>query len=238
MTDLLAIGPHPDDIELAASGTLSLFRAAGKRVVLLDLTRGERATRGNPSTRADEALDAARILGVEREGLDLPDGGLNAREPEQLEQLVEVIRRLRPRLIVGMHWNDDHPDHIEAADLVRRAAYWSGVRNYPEPAGDSFRCERLLFAMGRRPFVPSLIVDVTSSYETKRRAIRAFKTQFHRDPDDPLSTPISDPGFLEWIEARDRYFGGMIGSTYGEPFFELGPHPVRGIETLIEEGRP
>jgi LmbE family N-acetylglucosaminyl deacetylase len=136
-----------------------------------------------------------------------------------------------------MHWSDDHPDHMEAGELVRRAVYLSGVRNYPRPGEKSVRPERVLFAMGRRPFVPSLVVDVSSSYETKRRALAAFASQFHRDPDDPLTTPISDPGFLDRVEARDRYYGGMIGADFGEPFYEPGPVPVRGTAALLGETR-
>lgn len=235
MIDVLAIGPHPDDIELAAAGTVALFRAAGKRVLLLDLTRGEKATRGDPKSRRREALEAARRLDVERQCLDLPDTGLSSRDPDQLELLVEAIRNHDPRVVLGMHWNDDHPDHIEGGDMIRKAVYLSGVRNYPRPGRRSVRPDRLLFAMGRRPFVPSLVVDVSSEYETKRQVLAAYSTQFRRDPGDPLVTPISDPGFLNRIEARDRYFGGMIGAEFGEPFHEPGPVPVSDINALLKE---
>ena len=233
MCDLLAIGPHPDDIELAAGGTVARFREEGKEVVLLDLTRGERATRGTPGSRAQEAIEAAQVLGVERECLEIPDTGVSARAEDQLSRLVEALRRHRPRLIVTLHGNDTHPDHVEGAELVRRASYLSGVRNYPVPGGEVFRPERVLFAMGRGPFVPDLVVDVTATYARKREALAAYDTQFRRDPDDPLETPISDPGFLKRIEARDRYYGGMIGAEFGEPFSGTGPVPVRRIEVLL-----
>ncbi len=238
MSDVLAIGPHPDDIELSAGGTMALLAAAGLETAILDLTAGERGTRGTPETRAAEAAQAAEALGVaRRETLGLPDGGLDARDPGQLAALVEALRRHRPRLVVGMHWNDDHADHIEAGEMVRRAAYLAGLRNYPERDHEPHRPERVLFAMGRRPFTPSLVVDVTAHYETKRRAVAAYASQFHRDPGDPLVTRISDPGFLELVEARDRVYGARIHATYGEPFFEVGPVPVRRVSDLWGEDR-
>jgi bacillithiol biosynthesis deacetylase BshB1 len=234
VTDVLAVAPHPDDIEIAAGGTIALLSGAKRTVVLLDLTRGERSTRGNPELRAREAAAAAKALGATaRESLELPDGGLDARDPGQMRLLVEAIRRHRPRLVVAMHWNDDHPDHIEAGEMVRRAIYLARLRNYPAPGQAPHRTERTLFAMGRRPFRPGLVVDVTSTYPAKRLALEAFQSQFHREPDDPLVTPISDPEFLPRIEGRDRYFGGMIGATFGEPFFEIGPSAARGATDLL-----
>jgi bacillithiol biosynthesis deacetylase BshB1 len=236
VSDVLTLAPHPDDIELSAGGTVALLVAAGRSVVMVDLTGGERATRGTPELRAREAEAAARALGVTgRECLGLPDGGLSRRDPGQMVAVVEAIRRHRPRLVIGMHWNDDHPDHVEAGRMVRRAAYLAGLRNYPEPGREPHRPTRVLFAMGRRPFTPSLVVDVTARYDGKRRAVEAYRSQFHRSPDDPLVTPISDPEFLVRVEARDRYMGGMIGARFGEPFFEVGPAAVRTAGVLMEE---
>ena len=236
MSDVLAVAPHPDDIELCAGGTVARLAAAGRSVVLVDLTAGERATRGTPEIRAGEAAAAAEALGAAgREGLGLPDGGLSRRDPDQMKAVVEVIRRHRPRLLIGLHWNDDHPDHVEAGNMVRRAAYLAGLRNFPERGGEPHRPARVLFAMGRRPFAPSLVVDVTAAYDTKRRAVEAYRSQFHREPGDALVTPISDPEFLLRIEARDRYFGGMIGARFGEPFFQGGPVAVRTAAALMEE---
>jgi len=236
VSDVLALAPHPDDIELSSGGTVALLAAAGRSVVMVDLTAGEMATRGTPELRAREAEAAAAALGVAgRECLGLPDGGLSRGDPGQMRAVVEAIRRHRPRLVIGMHWNDDHPDHVEAGKMVRRAAYLAGLRNYPAPGAGPHRPARVLFAMGRRPFVPSLVVDVTAHYETKRRGVEAYRSQFHRDPGDPLTTPISDPEFLVRVEARDRHYGGMIGVRFGEPFFEVGPVPVRAAGGLLEE---
>ena len=233
MCDVLAIGPHPDDMELAAAATLAQFSAAGRSVVLLDLTLGERGTRGSAEVRAEEARQAAQILGAERKCLRLPDTGIRALDDDQTEALVNELRRLRPRLVIASHGDDDHPDHREGAELVRRAVYFAGLKKFGSGDREAHRPGRLLFAMGRRPFVPSLIVDVTAHYPVKQRALAAFDSQFHRTPDDPLATPISDPSFLPGIEARDRYFGSLIGVSYGEPFLDRGPVPVRDAGILI-----
>lgn len=233
MIDVLAVGPHPDDVELAAGGTIALLAAAGARVLLLDLTAGERATRGDPHTRAQEAAEAARVLGVEgRECLGLPDGGLSAESVEQRAALIGALRRHRPRLVLALHENDDHPDHVAAAHIVRRAAYTAGLRSAAPGHAAPFRPERVIFAMGRRPFVPSFVVDISANRAVKARALAAYASQFTRAEDDPLVTPISDPLFLPRLEARDRHFGGMIGVEFGEPFFEDGPVPVRTVLAL------
>lgn len=236
MSSILAVGPHPDDVEIAAGGTVALLAAAGHTVVLLDLTRGERATRGNPETRAAEARAAASILGAAgRECLELPDTGVSARDPEHLARLVAAVRTHRPQLVLTLHGNDDHPDHREGAELLRRAVYLAGLRNYPGPGTEPFRPSRVLYAMGRGPFEPTCIVDVSAQAGIKRRALEAYRSQFFREAGDPLTTPISDPGFLERIEARDRVMGGRIGATHGEPFFEAGPAAARSARDLLPE---
>lgn len=235
MCDVLAIGPHPDDMELAAGGTIAQLTQAGKEVVLVDLTLGERGTRGSAELRAEEAKNAARILGAERRSLHLPDTGVRAMDDDQVESLVNEMRRLRPRLVIAAHGDDDHPDHREGAELVRRAMYFSGLKRFGSGDREPFRPNRLLFAMGRRPFLPSLIVDVTATYPVKRNALAAFDSQFHRPEGDTLATPISEPGFLPSIEARDRYFGSLIGVTFGEAFLDRGPVAVARAVSLIPE---
>jgi bacillithiol biosynthesis deacetylase BshB1 len=234
--DVLAIGPHPDDMELAAGATLAQLTQAGKEVVLLDLTLGERGTRGSAEIRSEEARNAARILGAERRCLHLPDTGVRALDEDQIESLVNELRRLRPRLVLAAHGDDDHPDHREGAELVRRAVYLSGLRRFGSGDREAYRPERLLFAMGRRPFLPSLIVDVTGTYAIKRQALAAFDSQFQRTEGDTLVTPISNPGFLPSIEARDRYFGSLIGVTFGEAFLDRGPVAVTQATSLIPGG--
>ena len=233
MADVLAVGPHPDDVELAAGGTVALLTAAGYRVVVLDLTRGERATRGTPAERAQEAARAASILGADRECLELPDTGLTADDPDQVAAVVSALRHHRPRLLLTLHADDDHPDHREGADLVERAWYLAGLAGYPGSSAPPFRPRRLLFAMGRRSFFPSLVVDVAPVYAKKREALGASASQFTRPPGDPRVTPISDPGVLARIEGRDRVHGGMIGTEFGEPFFSRDPWAVTAAGDLL-----
>lgn len=238
MSEILAVGPHPDDVELAMGGTVALLASRGRSVTLLDLTRGERATRGTPETRARESAEAARALGANRECLELPDLGVSARDPEALARLVEAIRRHRPTLLLAMHPDDDHPDHAEGGELVLRAAYLAGLVNYPEPGSTAHRPRRILLGMGRRSFTPTLVVDVSSVYERKRKALAAYGSQFTRPPGDSLATPISDPAFLPFVEARDRVYGRSISAEFGEPFAARGPWDIHDADELVGEVAP
>jgi len=235
MSDILAIGPHPDDVELAMGGTVALLTAAGRKVTVLDLTAGERATRGNRETRAHESERAAAALGATREGLGLPDLGVSARDPDSIARLVATLRRHRPSLVLALHPDDDHPDHVEGGELVIRAVYLSGLRNFPAGEGPPFRPPRVLFGMGRRSFSPSLVVDVSSVYEKKREALAAYTSQFARPAGDQLTTPISDPGFLPFVEARDRVYGQSIDVEFGEPFFSRQPWDIKTAGALAGE---
>jgi bacillithiol biosynthesis deacetylase BshB1 len=238
MLDLLALGPHPDDVELGAGGTLAAAVAAGGAVGIVDLTAGELGTRGTVEIRRAEAEASALALGVRsRECLGLPDGGLSAHDPDQTAAVVSVLRRHRPAVLVCPHGDDDHPDHVEGAALVERAAYLAGLARYAPGPQEPHRPRRILFAMGRRPFVPTLIVDVSAVYESKRRALACFRSQFHRDPSDPVVTPISEPGFLAGIESRDRYYGARIAAGFGEAFFTRGPLAVTAERLWSPGGR-
>jgi bacillithiol biosynthesis deacetylase BshB1 len=234
MIDVLAIGPHPDDVELSLGGTLARLVAHGRRVGILDLTRGERATRGTAEVRAAEAEAAARALGVSRrDNLELPDGAVDARDPDHQARLVAHLRATRPALVLTLDGADDHPDHVEGADLVRRAVYLAGLRNWPAAGEEPHRAGRPLFAMGRHPFVPTLVVDVTEHYEAKRAALAAYGSQFRRDADDERATPISEPGFLAAIEGRDRHHGAMVGVERGEAFRAEAPLGDRELSWLL-----
>jgi len=224
MSDVLGIAPHPDDLELSAGGTVAGLVQSGHSVVFVDLTEGERGTRGTREIRRREAEAAAAVLGLAgRETLGFPDGGLNAHDRSQLETAVDAVRRHRPKLVLTMHENDEHPDHQEAAMLVRRAVYLAGLKNWPRENSTPHRIQSLLFAMGRRSFDPSLIVNIENTYVVKRKAMAAYHSQLHRDLKDPNVTPISEPGFLKALEARDRYHGSIIGAEFGEAFWSDRP---------------
>ena len=231
--DVLALAPHPDDIELCCGGTMILLADSGYQVGLIDLTRGEKATRGTPEIRAREAETARGILGaLFRKNLGLPDLGIDSRSAEQLQAVVEAIRRHRPRLVLISSEHDRHPDHVEAAHLVERAAYVAGLSEYAA-AGSPWRPQKVGFYMGRVVFEPKVIVDVSAVFERKMQAAAAFQSQFFRDPDDPRVTPISEPGYLERLAARFRHFGSRIGVEYGEPFDFREPFGVGSADALV-----
>lgn len=209
MIDVLAFGPHPDDVELFAGGVMARMRQLGHRTAIVDLTRGEMASNGTPEERAREAEEAAEILGLtERVQLGLPDTRLDPRAPEQLEAVVAVLRRLEPELVLVPWRRDRHPDHEAASALVDRALFLAGLRK----TGESVRPRAVFYYPMRHRARPSLVVDTTLAAAEKRAAIGCYRSQLRRDG----STLIASMDALEAIEARDRYVGSMIGVAYGE----------------------
>ncbi len=223
--DVLAVGAHPDDVEMIAGGTLAKLAGRGKSFAILDLTRGEMGSRGTPETRREEAGRAAEILGAtERITLDLGDARLRDTEDNR-RQVIEVIRRLRPRLVMGHYWDDLHPDHVAAGQILRAVMYPSGFANYPAD-GAPYRPNEYLFFMAHTPFTPSFVVDITESFERKMEAVRCYASQFHREGSSEPATLISHPGFLKRLEARARYFGSLIEREFGEPFLVTRAIPM------------
>jgi bacillithiol biosynthesis deacetylase BshB1 len=233
--DALFFGPHPDDVELSSGGLATLLASHGHRVVVVDLTRGEAASRGSIDTRHLEARAAAEILGVERENLGLPDLGIQRAAHVQLRAIVTCIRRHRPHLVVAPDRDDAHPDHVEAAHLITRACYLSGLVRFDAP-GERFRPARLMYALYRTLRVPDLIVDVSAVWERRMEALRAHRSQLDPAAEGP-ATYLTAPGFLGELEARARTWGASIGVTYGEAYRVRGPVPVTDARALLEHGR-
>lgn len=217
---MLAIGPHPDDVDLSCGGWLAAASGRGQRVVVVDLTRGERATNGTPEGRAAEAAAAAEILGAEREQLGLPDCGLRADDPEQTEALVAVIRRHRPRLVLAPWVEARHPDHAAAGRLAERAVFLAGVGRFQ--AGAPHRPLRLIHYLQRREVRPSFVVDVSASHAQKVAAIGCYASQFGAGEATLINGPLGVDAFF----VRDRYWGAAIGVSHGEPYLVGGPLPV------------
>ncbi len=223
--DVLAIGAHPDDVDMICGGTLAKLASRGKTLAILDLTRGEMGTRGTPETRAEEAQASAEKLGAkERTILDLGDGVL-ADNGESRRQVIEIIRRLRPALILTHYWDDLHPDHSAAGRILRSIMYPMGFSNYPAD-GEPYRPNEVLFFMAHTPFTPDFIVDIDGFHDQKMDAIRCFRSQFYNPGSEEPPTGISQPDFLHRLEARARYFGGLIGRTHGEPFVTTRAVPM------------
>lgn len=235
--DVLAIGPHPDDIELTCSGTIAKLVKQGHRVGLLDLTRGELGTRGSKLLRREEARKASDILGVAvRENLEIPDGNIRVNR-DNLLKVVRLLRRYRPEILLIPHWLERHPDHEHAHHLCKEAWYYSGLAKIiTKDRGkqqNRHRPKRFFHYMQKYEFVPSFIVDITETYRIRTAAIRAFASQFYDPRRKEPNTLLSSPEFLEFIELRARYYGSQIGVRYGEPFFSIEPVGIRDVFDLV-----
>lgn len=231
------MGAHPDDVEISCGGTLALAAAQGLAAGILDLTRGDRSTNGTPEERAAEAEEAARILAVRgRWNAGLPDGAVGAENPAHVAAVVAHLRTLRPRVLLTHFPRDRHPDHVAASALLDRAWYLAGLRLY-EPGAAPFRPEARYHFASRVGFEPSFIVDVTETWDVKRRAILAHATQVSRAAPGARATPLNADDFIERLEARARHYGSMIGVAYGEPFASTEPLGVRALRSLLDAPR-
>ncbi len=232
--DILAIAAHPDDIELACSGTLAKHAQKKHKVVCVDLTEGELGTRGTPEIRLQEAQDSAEILGLsERVNLSLADGFFE-NDTAHLIPIVEQIRRYKPEIILTNSLRDRHPDHSRAGDLVSRASFLSGLRKLEtefdgEPQ-NAWRPKAVYRFIQDRWIEPDLIVDVSEQWETKMKSVMAFKSQFYDPNSAEPASPISSKEFLDFLEGRAREFGRLIGVEFAEGFnVERSP----GVDNLL-----
>ena len=218
--DALAIFSHPDDAELSVSGTLLRLKSLGYRTGVLDMTRGEMGTRGTPELRAQEAVEAARLMKLDlRLNLGQPDGHIWLTEDSRTA-VVRVLRAHKPKVLLTTHWDDPHPDHANTCRIVRDAARLATMARYDEDGKQQpVRMPAIMHSLFSRHVVPSFIVDVTNFVEEKMTAIRAHASQFYRAESEEPATRISDPAFLVQIENRMRYFGSLIGVAAGEPFY-------------------
>lgn len=222
--DILVIAVHPDDAELGCGGTILKHVAMGRKVGIVDLTRGELGTRGTPETRDVEARDAAAKLGLSaRENLGLRDGFFRNDEAHQVK-VIQAIRKYRPDIIISNALYDRHPDHGRAGDLINDSVFLAGLRKI-ETVDDSAvqlpHRPRLVLQLIQDYYIkPDIVVDVTDHWADKINAIKAFESQFHNDAyaSNEPETYISKPDFLEYIEGRAREYGKYIGAKYAEGF--------------------
>jgi bacillithiol biosynthesis deacetylase BshB1 len=222
MVDVLAVGAHPDDVELGCGGTLATLGVAGRTFGILDLTRGEAGTRGTPQIRAAEAAAAARMLGAAfRRSLDLGDGGLRTDREAEL-QVIEEIRRARPKLVIAPFPSDRHPDHVRASRLATEASFYAGLRAIRR-GGEAHRPQTVVYYASSYTQQASFFVDVTAAFETKMAAIRCFASQFHNPESVEPETVLTQTTFLDGVEARARAYGRLINATFAEAF--TSPRP-------------
>ena len=217
--DVLAFAPHPDDAELLCGGTLAKLAREGRRTAIIDLTRGEMGTRGSVEIRAAEAAKAAEVLGVAvRENLGLPDSKLE-NTPATRAQLVSLLRRLRPQVVIAPAPRGRHPDHRVAAQLVRDACFLSGIRKM-DLGREPHRPRKLLYAIAYREdhVKPTFVVDISADFETKLRAVACYESQFEGVIQAGEVYPTGEP-LADVIRHQSAHYGSLIRCTYGEPFW-------------------
>lgn len=226
--DVVFFGAHADDIELCGGGTIVNLVRAGRKVGIVDLTRGEMGTRGTAEIRHKESAQAAKILGASfREQLDLGDGGLRTGREEEM-QVIDVVRRLRPQIVFAPWPDERHPDHARAGQLVTDASFYAGLRKI-KTKFEAHRPQAVIYYVQYHIPTVSFIVDVTGSWETRMKAVRAYKSQFFDPKSSEPRTKIAEQRFLEMIEARAIHFGSFIGAHYGEPFVTKLPPKVNDV---------
>lgn len=217
--DVLVLAPHPDDAEIGCGGTILLLARQGRRVVIVDLTRGEKGSRGDAPTRVREAAAAADKLGVAaRENLALPDTAL-ADDDLALRGVLGAIRRYRPALLLGPHGRDPHPDHVAAHAVCRRAWFHAGLANVLPELGPPFRPSRVLWYPGNDLVEPAVVVDIAAVAEAKLDVVRCYASQVTGD-DRAHFVHRLDP--IERVQLRDRYYGSRVGAGAGEGFVAEG----------------
>lgn len=235
--DLLVITVHPDDAELGAGGTMAKYVAAGKKVGIVDLTRGELGTRGTAETRDQEANDAAEILGLTiRENLALRDGFFENAEKEKLA-VIKAIRKYQPEIIITNAVSDRHPDHGRAGQMISEACFLAGLRKV-ETEIDGLMQEphrpRLVLQIVQDYYIkPDIVLDITDFYAIKEKSVLAYKTQFYTGEENNTDEPqtyISNPDFMESTAARAREFGRSIQVKYAEGFTA---HKILGVDDIF-----
>ena len=239
--DILAIGVHPDDVELGCSGTILNEVNNGKKVGIVDLTQGELGTRGSVQSRYDEAAKAAGILRVSvRENLKMRDGFFRNDEIHQL-QLIRAIRYYQPEIVLGNVLKDRHPDHGRAGQLIAESCFLSGLSKIEttdtsEKPQSRWRPKLVLHYLQDWYHEPDLLIDISSVFEERMRAIECYSTQFYNGiaNEDQPQTYISTPDFLESIIARARMFGKRIGVKYAEGFISEKKIGIRNLDALLQ----
>ncbi len=235
--DILAIGAHPDDVELGCGGTLAKLISEGKKVGIIDLTEGELGTRGTRETRATEAREAAEILGISyRENLKLKDGFLQNSEEYQLK-IVEKIRKYQPEIVLANAIDDRHPDHAKAAKLVSDACFLAGLRKIETFENDKlqevWRPKHIFHYIQWKNIKPEFVIDISDFMDKKIEACLAYKTQFYNPESKEPVTPIATKDFLESLTYRAQDLGRLSGVTYAEGFTSEKLLAFKNFEGII-----
>lgn len=216
--DILVFGPHPDDIEIGIGGSVAVHVDRGDAVGLCDLTKGELGSNGTVEQRMSEAHAAAEVLGVAwRENLGWPDGDIagDGTTADHVRVASELIRRVRPSVVVIPHWRDRHPDHTAASRVLGEAVFRAGLRRYAAE-GAAWKPDWTCYYFINDLDTPAFVVDVTDSYDRKREALACHESQFRPTGDAAVQTRLTGARFLQMIESRDAHLGSLIGAGQAE----------------------
>lgn len=237
--DLLVFGPHPDDIEIGFGGSVALHSAQGFRVGLCDLTRGELGSNGTPDEREAEAEAARAVMSAcWRQNLRWPDGGITG-NAEQLASAVRLVRQCRPATIALPYWDDRHPDHRAASEVLTRAVFQSALRRFDPRGGPAWPVEWVCYYPINDPVPVSFAIDVSAHYDVKRRALACHRSQFAPSEPDSISSRLTSPTFMQLIESRDAQLGALAGVAYAEGVFVrepiVRPHAMKSWTRRAED---
>ena len=244
--DILCFAPHPDDAELCCGGLLLKAMRARKKLVVVDITRGEMGTRGTPETRQREAAAATRMLKLSaRENLGLPDGHLHDDDTLRTA-LVDALREHRPKTLLIPHWEDQHPDHAAVGQAGLYAAWLCGAPRYaPESAHGvaskgalPYRPQRVLHYNNRYGIQADLVIDITDVMEAKLKLVACFQTQFGaggagQGRAKEFKTRLSNPRFMDWLKGMHSFYGYQVGVDFGEAYCVKGPLGINGIGAVL-----
>lgn len=233
--DILAFGAHPDDVEISAGGTLALQASKGNLCGIVDLTRGDLGTRGTPQIRDAEANAAAEILNVKvRENLGFRDGFFKNDEEHQLE-VIKMIRKYRPEIVLANAPTDRHPDHGKGGELVKVASFLAGLRKIETEldgkAQEAYRPRLVLHYIQFQNITPEIILDIGKYIELKMKAIEAYRSQFYDPNSKEPATVVSSKNFTDSIRYRSQDMGRLIGADHGEGFVSA---QNLGIQDLMQ----
>jgi bacillithiol biosynthesis deacetylase BshB1 len=220
--DVLAFGPHPDDIEIGIGGTLARHVSLGSSVGLCDLTAGEMGSNGTPEERLAEAEAARVVLGAAwRTNLRIPDRAIGS-DPGHVRAIASLVRRARPTVVALPYWSDRHPDHVAASQTLAEAVFSAGLRRFPAE-GDAWKPEATCYYFINDSVPPAFVIDVSDYYEIKRRALACHVSQFAPAGPGAVSTRLTSTRFQQLIESRDAQFGAQAGVAFAEGFVVKQP---------------
>jgi bacillithiol biosynthesis deacetylase BshB1 len=235
--DILAFAAHPDDIELACSGTLIKHIKNGSKVGIIDLTEGELGSRGSRELRYEEAANATKIIGnIVRENLNLGDGFFEVEEKSMMK-VIEMIRKYQPDIILCNAISDRHPDHGRGSELVKRAAFLSGLlkieTSIDGKSQEKWSPKQVFHYIQDEYIEPDFVIDISDEMEGKMKSILAYSSQFFNPESKEPQTPISSQEFMDFLDGRARQFGRTIGAKHGEGFTSSNPVSVKSLNDIL-----